>query len=538
MVFIVACSWLIVSSYGVSPSLRAWFTRYANSVKLWLARTVKTYRDRLQGSLARLEEALAGVGSPAFFQQELAGVHAILGRVNPEILACLPSLFWAAHMGENDGLPVSEAAPRILSCVWAIADGVEKLSGLISHFNGEYSMSLRQPRLVPIVPMAPVRPGFMAYRETMGLLNENFCHRVGINPTLPHATNPLTEEQKKTLPGQPQVNGPSAQPEHRWGLCGGDGKRGGRYRPQHDASMPVRKRARGREKERPRLGENNADAPPAPDPDAHLMGFDPGARSIGGYYIKHPDGTSSGVLPKCGYTKTPSFGFDMTAASFKSTGLVSINNSIRFVLDNANDIFEAGMRKSFRRVRFANHILRQKHFARCGQQLAREFGRHHSIATPIRLKVFYGSSGFTTPAGMFIPCAPYRKFAREIVPHLKRYNIVDLNMVNEDRTTVVCPHCHAPYKRVRPRDDQHVHPHRVMLCENPQCRGAQWRATVPDALNVDHRDKSAAENILWRSLATEDELGHSPFSRTLIPRLQTSFQYHQLANRHHSSADG
>eukprot|EP01127_Copromyxa_protea_P023832 TRINITY_DN9125_c0_g1_i9.p1 TRINITY_DN9125_c0_g1~~TRINITY_DN9125_c0_g1_i9.p1 ORF type:complete len:141 (-),score=4.46 TRINITY_DN9125_c0_g1_i9:426-848(-) len=140
---------------------------------------------------------------------------------------------------------------------------------------------------------------------------------------------------------------------------------------------------------------------------------------------------------------------------------------------------------------------------------------------------------------MFIPCAPYRKFAREIVPLLKRYNIVvDLNMVNEDRTTVVCPHCHAPYKRVRPRDDQHVHPHRVMLCENPQCRGAQWRATVPDALNVDHRDKSAAENILWRSLATEDELSGSPFSRTSIPRLPTSFQYHQLANRQHSSTDG
>ncbi|KAG9392864.1 hypothetical protein J8273_5797 [Carpediemonas membranifera] len=194
---------------------------------------------------------------------------------------------------------------------------------------------------------------------------------------------------------------------------------------------------------------------------------------------------------------------------------LSINNSIRFVLDNANDIFEAGMRKSFRRVRFANHILRQKHFACCGQQLAREFGRHHPIATPIRLKVIYGSSGFTTPTGMFIPCAPYRKFAREIVPLLKRLDniVVDLNMVNEDRTTVVCPHCHAPYKRVRPRDDQHVHPHRVMLCENPQCRGAQWRATVPDALNVDHRDKSAAENILWRSLATEDELSGSPFSR-------------------------
>ncbi|KAG9390070.1 hypothetical protein J8273_8107 [Carpediemonas membranifera] len=304
-------------------------------------------------------------------------------------------------------------------------------------------------------------------------------------------------------------------------------KRGGHYRPQHDASMPVRKRAKGREKERPRLGTNNADALPAPDPDAHLMGFDPGARSIGGYYIRHPDGTtSSGVLPKCGYTKTPSFGFDMTAASFKSTRLVSINNSIRFVLDNANDIFEAGMRKSFRRVRFANHILRQKHFALCGQQLAREFGwrRHLPIATPIRLKVFYGSSGFTTPAGMFIPCAPYRKFAREIVPLLKRYTIVDLNMVNEDRTTVVCPHCHAPYKRVRPRDDQHVHPHRVMLCENPQCRGAQWRATVPDALNVDHRDKSAAETSCG----------------VLLPRKMSSVALRSVAHRsrafqHHSS---
>ncbi|KAG9396966.1 hypothetical protein J8273_1314 [Carpediemonas membranifera] len=345
-------------SHGVSPSLRKWFIRYANSVKLWLARTVTTYRDRLQGTLARLEEALAGVGSPAFFEQELAGVHAILNMVNPEILACLPSLFWATHMGENDGLPVSQAAPRILSCVWAIADGVEE-----------------QKRRYRDNPRSMGR--------LLSLSTDGVCVAVTI-------------------------------------------KRGfGRYRPQHDASMPVRKRAKGREKERPRLGTNNAEAPPAPDPDAHLMGFDPGARSIRGYYIRHPDGTtSSGVLPKCGYTKTPSFGFDMTAASFKSTRLVSINNSIRFVLDNANDIFEAGMRKSFRRVRFANHILRQKHFARCGQQLAREFGRHHPIATPIRLKVFYGSSGFTTPAGMFIPCAPYRKFAREIVPLLKGYNTV------------------------------------------------------------------------------------------------------------------
>ncbi|KAG9392044.1 hypothetical protein J8273_6635 [Carpediemonas membranifera] len=255
----------------------------------------------------------------------------------------------------------------------------------------------------------------------MGLLNDNFCHRVGINHALPHATKPLTEEQKRRYRDNPRSMGRLLSLSTDGVCVAVTIRRGfGHYRPQHDASMPVRKRAKWREKERPRLGTNNADAPPAPDPDAHLMGFDPGARSIGGYYIRHPDGTtSSGVLPKCGYTKTPSFGFDMTAASFKSTRLVSINNSIRFVLDNANDIFEAGMRKSFRRVRFANHILRQKHFARCGQQLAREFGRHHPIATPIRLKVFYGSSGFTTPAGMFIPCAPYRKFAREIVPLLK-----------------------------------------------------------------------------------------------------------------------
>ncbi|KAG9392129.1 hypothetical protein J8273_5108 [Carpediemonas membranifera] len=228
-------------------------------------------------------------------------------------------------------------------------------------------MSLRQPRLVPIVPMAPVRPGFMAYSETMGLLDENFCHQ---EQEEPYQNNPRSMGRLLSL----STDGVCVAVTIRRGF--------GHYRPQHDASMPVRKRAKGREKrrkERPRLGENNAEAPPAPDPDAHLMGFDPGARSIGGYYIRHPDGTtSSGVLPKCGYTKTPCFGFDMTAASFKSTRLVSINNSIRFVLDNANDIFEAGMRKSFRRVRFANHILRQKHFARCGQQLARQFGRHPS----------------------------------------------------------------------------------------------------------------------------------------------------------------
>ncbi|KAG9396106.1 hypothetical protein J8273_2458 [Carpediemonas membranifera] len=105
------------------------------------------------------------------------------------------------------------------------------------------------------------------------------------------------------------------------------------------------------------------------------MGFDPGARSLDGYTIRRPDGQSvSGELAKCGYTATPSFRVNMSAASFKTTSLEALKQSIRFVHENIVQIINEGTRKCFRRATFANHCLRLKHFARAGRQLLDDLG--------------------------------------------------------------------------------------------------------------------------------------------------------------------
>ncbi|KAG9394869.1 hypothetical protein J8273_0076 [Carpediemonas membranifera] len=169
------------------------------------------------------------------------------------------------------------------------------------------------------------------------------------------------------------------------------------------------------------------------------MGFDPGARSLGGYTIRRPDGQSvSGVLAKCGYTATPSFRVNMSAASFKTTSLEALKQSIRFVHEKKNivQIINEGMRKCFRRATFANHRLRQKHFARAGRQLLDDLGGRPP--EPIHLEVAYGAALFGsagTPS-----CAPYRHFARALPGIMLRHNVVvSVNMVSEFRTSIVIP---------------------------------------------------------------------------------------------------
>ncbi|KAG9396801.1 hypothetical protein J8273_1844 [Carpediemonas membranifera] len=138
------------------------------------------------------------------------------------------------------------------------------------------------------------------------------------------------------------------------------------------ADRPTYKK--GSNNKRARLGQDDAEATPAPHIQA-LMGFDPGARSLGGYTIRRPDGQSvSGVLAKCGYTATPSFRVNMSAASFKTTSLEALKQSIRFVHENIVQIINEGTRKCFRRATFANHCMRLKHFARAGRQLLDDLG--------------------------------------------------------------------------------------------------------------------------------------------------------------------
>ncbi|KAG9393727.1 hypothetical protein J8273_4846 [Carpediemonas membranifera] len=252
------------------------------------------------------------------------------------------------------------------------------------------------------------------------------------------------------------------------------------------------------------------------------MGFDPGARSLGGYTIRRPDGQSvSGVLAKCGYTATPSFRVNMSAASFKTTSLEALKQSIRFVHKNIVQIINEGTRKCFRRETFANHCLRLKHFAQAGRQLLDDLGGRPP--EPIHLEVAYGAALFGsagTPS-----CAPYRHYARALPGIMFRHNVVvSVTMVSEFRTSIVCPYCKAHFRRV-------VHTHRTMLCQNPACEGAPWRVERlrrhPEQrdilLNLSHRNKSASENILWCTYdATSDQIEQSPFhydsQRGALPR--------------------
>ncbi|KAG9394002.1 hypothetical protein J8273_4602 [Carpediemonas membranifera] len=236
--------------------------------------------------------------------------------------------------------------------------------------------------------MAPVRPGFMHVPCSLNVLNPAWLAQLGVDPEH-HATERMTREQLEALPPNirrvlsVKTDGVAVDLTVQVGALS--------YVSRRASGNPTMKR-----KARERLGVDDADARPAPDPDAHLMGFDPGARSLGGYTICRPDRQSvSGVLAKCGYTATPSFRVNMSAASFKTTSLEALKQSIRFVHENIVQIFNEGTRKCFRRATFVNHRLRLKHFARAGRQLLDDLGAPRS---PFTSKSRMGLHCFVPPA--------------------------------------------------------------------------------------------------------------------------------------------
>ncbi|KAG9396356.1 hypothetical protein J8273_2087 [Carpediemonas membranifera] len=176
---------------------------------------------------------------------------------------------------------------------------------------------------------------------------------------------------------------------------------------------------------------------------------------------------SAAQTGRVSYTATPSFRVNMSAASFKTTSLEALKQSIRFVHENIVQNINEGTRKCFRRATFANHCLRQKHFARAGRQLLDDLGGRP--LEPIHLEVAYGAALFCsagTPS-----CAPYRHFARALPGIMLRHNVVvTVTMVSEFRTSIVCPYCKAHFRRV-------VHTHRTMLCQNPACEGG-WTSSM------------------------------------------------------------
>ncbi|KAG9393860.1 hypothetical protein J8273_4723 [Carpediemonas membranifera] len=334
---------------GIAAPFQSWLGEYSTATRVWLSRASPGYLTRLRAGLERVRPLLhdrPGVRQDFLDTQgeldtEVAAIAADHGMHHRQM--------HASPEGQRVGRTgtVAEALVGVLSCVTRMSAAVTKLVTLTRAVNLELSQALPEPKLVPFVPMAPVRPGFMTIERGVTALTPAMKRRLRVYRDWSAKSN-LTDEQvdryerdhgditklRRVL--SVKTDGVSAAVTV-W--VGREKYRGGRV-----ADRPTYK---GSSNKRARLGQDDAEATPAPDIQA-LMGFDPGARSLGGYTIRRPDGQSvSGVLAKCGYTATPSFRVNMSAASFKTTSLEALKQSIRFVHENIVQIINEGTRKVF-----------------------------------------------------------------------------------------------------------------------------------------------------------------------------------------------
>ncbi|KAG9391060.1 hypothetical protein J8273_7334 [Carpediemonas membranifera] len=460
--FVTAYSYL-----GLCKPFDTWLGEYSTATRVWLSRASPGYLTRLRAGIERVRPLLHD--RPGVRQDFL---HT-LGELDTE----------GQRVGRTD--TVAEALVGVLSCVTRMSAAVTKLVTLTRAVNLELSQALPEPKLVPFVPMAPVRPGFMTLERGVTALTPAMKRRLRVHVNW-SATKNLTDEQvdryerdhgditklRRVL--SVKTDGVSAAVKV-W--VGREKYRGGRV-----ADRPTYKK--GSSNKRARLGQDDAEATPAPDIQA-LMGFDPGARSLGGYTIRRPDGHSvSGVLAKCGYTATPSFRVNMSAASFKTTSLEALKQSIRFVHENIVQIINEGTRNT--------------------------------------------SPGLDVNSWMISAGAPGAHSSRSRVwgctVRFRRHSLL----------CTVPPLCsstswhNAPAQRRRECHDGLGIPH---FHRNPACEGAPWRVERlrrhPEQrdilLNLSHRDKSASENILWCTFdATSDQIEQSPFhydsQRGALPR--------------------
>ncbi|KAG9393268.1 hypothetical protein J8273_3401 [Carpediemonas membranifera] len=331
-----------------------WLGEYSTATRVWLSRASPGYLTRLRAGLDRVRPLLHDEG----VRQDFLDTQ---GELDTEVAAI--SADHDMHHRQMHALPEEQRVGRtgalvgVLSCVTRMSAAVTKLVTLPRAVNLELSQALPEPKLVPFVPMAPVRPGFMTIERGVTALTPAMKRRLRVHVNW-SATKNLTDEQvaeyERDHGDITKLRRVLSVRTDRVSVAvkvwvGREKYRGGRV-----ADRPTYKK--GSNNKRARLGQDDAEATPAPDIQA-LMGVDPGARSLGGYTIRRPDGQSvSGVLAKCGYTATPSFRVNMSAASFKTTSLEALKQSIRFVHENIVQIINEGTRKCFRRATFANSV--------------------------------------------------------------------------------------------------------------------------------------------------------------------------------------
>ncbi|KAG9397326.1 hypothetical protein J8273_1241 [Carpediemonas membranifera] len=279
---------------GIAAPFQSWLGEYSTVTRVWLSRASPAYLTRLRAGLERVRPLLhdrPGV------RQDFPDTQ---GELDTEVAAIAADhdmhhrQMHASPEGQRVGRTgtVAEALVGVLSCVTRMSAAVTKLVTLPRAVNLELSQALPEPKLVPFVPMAPVRPGFITIERGVTALTPAMKRRLRVHVNW-SATKNLTDEQvdryerdhgditklRRVL--SVKTDGVSAAVTV-WVGC--EKYRGGRV-----ADRPTYKK--GSSNKRARLGQDDAEATPAPDIQA-LMGFDPGARSLGGYTIRRPDGQS------------------------------------------------------------------------------------------------------------------------------------------------------------------------------------------------------------------------------------------------------
>ena len=99
---------------------------------------------------------------------------------------------------------VNEGVTGTLFAIWRLSAAMEQLTALVLAFNEAHPPShegkpMAKPRLVPLVPMAPVRPGFMNVPDSLHFLNPGFLQKLGVHPKW-HATKRMTNAEREDCP--------------------------------------------------------------------------------------------------------------------------------------------------------------------------------------------------------------------------------------------------------------------------------------------------------------------------------------------------
>ncbi|KAG9393615.1 hypothetical protein J8273_4914 [Carpediemonas membranifera] len=181
---------------GIAFPFQSWLGEYSTATRVWLSRASPGYLTRLRAGIERVRPLLhdqPGVRQDFLdtlgeLDTEVAAIAADHGRYHPQIHA-LPEGQRVGRTGT-----VAEALVGVLSCVTRMSAAVTKLVTLTRAVNLELSQALPELKLVPFVPMAPVKPGFMTIEYGYMSLTPAMKRRLRVYRDWSAKSN-LTDEQ-------------------------------------------------------------------------------------------------------------------------------------------------------------------------------------------------------------------------------------------------------------------------------------------------------------------------------------------------------